>query len=260
MNTIPRVSAEGGPPSAGGPAGAYGQQYAGDYFNGVDWRVVVRDALSATITALGGIPADIPRPDSTYVHPLSALFPSLVFDPTPIGNRGTYEQSIEVGPDVLGEFIFPLGQSGFIDSAGVPDANADSLHSTWRDWRFVPMLHIAEDLAIDPDGDLDNDGILDGFEKWYFGSNAPLPGDDADGDGLSLLNEFLLGFDPTDPDTNDDGIPDGAEAPVGGLQTTLEVESASGTNAGSLAATVIAILAAAIALVSAAWYARRRIV
>ncbi len=243
--------------AAGGPAGAYGQQYAGDYFNGADWRVVVRDALSATITALGGVPADIPRPDSTYVHPLSALFPSLVFDPTPIGNRGIYEQIIEVGPDVLGEFIFPLGQSGFIDSTGVPGANIDSLHSTWRDWRFVPMLHIAEDLAIDPDGDLDNDGILDGFEKWYFGSNAPLPGDDSDGDGLILLNEFLGGFDPTDPDTDDDGIPDGAEAPVGGLQTTLKGDSASGNHVGSLAATVIAILAVAVALVSAAWYARR---
>ena len=119
------------------------------------------------------------------------------------------------------------------------------------------MLHIAEDLASDPDGDLDNDGILDGFEKWYFGSNAPLPGDDADGDGLILLNEFLLGFDPTDPDTDDDGIPDGAEAPVGGLQTTLEGDFAPDDNAGSLAATVIVILAAAVALVSAAWYAKR---
>ena len=247
--------------AAGDPAGAYAQQYSGDYFNGADWHVVVRDAFSTTITDLGGIPADSARPDSTYVHPLSALFPSLVFDPTPIGNRGTYEQIVEVGPVVLGEFIFPLGQSGFIDADGNPDPNADSLHSIWRDWRFVPMLHIAEDLATDPDGDIDNDGILDGFEKWYFGSNAPLPTDDSDADGLDLLGEFLAGFDPTDPDTDDDGILDGDEVPqpIGGLQTALNPTTSAGGGAGLLTAALIAILAGVIALGGAAWYARRRL-
>ena len=199
--------------AAGSPVGAYAQSYSGDYFNGADWRVVVRDALSATITDLGGIPADSARGETTYVHPLSALFPSLVFDPTPIGNRGTYEQIVEVGPTVLGEFIFPLGQSGFIDSDGIPGRHVTSLHSTWRDWRFVPMLHVAEDLATDPDGDIDNDGVLDGFERWYFGSSAPLPTDDSDSDGLHLLGEALLGLDPTDPDTDNNGTLDGAEDP-----------------------------------------------
>ena len=199
--------------AAGGPAGAYAQEYSGDYFNGTDWRLVVRDALSNAVTALGGIPADIPRPDSSFDHPLSALYPKLMFASIPIGNRGAYEQIVEVGPTVLGEFIFPLGQSGFSDTDGVPDRHADSLHDVWRDWRFVPMLHVAEDLATDPDGDIDNDGVLDGFERWYFGSSAPLPTDDSDGDELHLLGEALLGLDPTDPDTDDNGTPDGAEDP-----------------------------------------------
>jgi len=112
---------------------------------------------------------------------------------------------------VLGEFIFPLGQSGFADARGNPDPNSDSLQSIWGEWRFIPMLHIAEDLATDPDGDVDNDGVLDGFEKWYFGSNAPSPTDDADGDGATLLDEFLNGLDPTEADTDADGLPDGFE-------------------------------------------------
>ena len=197
--------------AAGGPAGAYSQAYSGDYFNGADWRVVVRDALDATITTLGGIPADVTRGNDTFAHPLSALFSNLVFDSTPAGNRGTWEQIVEVGPVVLGEFVFPLGQSGFIDEKGLPDPNADSLSEIWRDWRFVPMMHVAEDLAIDPDGDIDNDGVLDGFEKWYFGSNSPLPTDDADSDGLDLLAEFENGSDPTDSDTDDDGENDGVD-------------------------------------------------
>ncbi|MCH7811573.1 MAG: hypothetical protein IH958_02985, partial [Chloroflexi bacterium] len=197
--------------AAGGPLGAYSQKYTGDYFNAVDWRIVVRDALSTTATNLGGIPADIARPNSTYVHPLAALFPNLVFDPTPIGNRGIWEEIIEVGPTVLGEFIFPLGQSGFIDEFGMPDRHADSLHQFWANWRFVPMLHVAEDLATDPDGDVDNDGVLDGFEKYYFGSTSPAPTDDADGDGLDLLGEYKAGLDPTNADTLANGITDDVE-------------------------------------------------
>lgn len=197
--------------AAGGPLGAYGEVYTGDYFNSTDWRVVVRDAFSQLITDLGGIPADSTRGQSNYVHPLAALFPNLVFDQTPIGNRGIWEQIIEVGPTVRGEFIFPLGQSGFIDPGGLPDPNSDSLHDVWRDWRFLPMLHVAEDLPLDPDGDVDNDGVLDGFEKWYFGSNSPAPTDDADSDGLNLLSEYQATSDPTDADTDDDGFGDGAD-------------------------------------------------
>ena len=52
----------------------------------------------------------------------------------------------------------------------------------------------------------------------------------------------------------------GTPVAVGGFQTTLEGDSASGNNAGALAATVIAVLAAAIALVFAAWYAKRWLV
>ena len=193
------------------PAGRYSQKYSGDYFNGADWRVVVRDALAATIADLGGIPTDPARPQEEYVHPLSALSPKLVFEPTLLGNRGTWEQIVEAGPVVLGEFIFPLGQSGFVDAGGNPDPNADSLQTIWGEWRFVPMLHIAEDLATDPDGDVDNDEVLDGFEEWYFGSNDPAPTDDADGDGVSLLEEFLSGLDPTEADTDADGLPDGFE-------------------------------------------------
>lgn len=197
--------------AAGSPDGRYTQKYSGDYFNGADWRVVVRDALADTMADLGGIPADVPRPQEEYVHVLSALNPELVFEPTPLGNRGTWEQIVEAGPTVLGEFVFPLGQSGFVDSEGNPDPNFDSLHSIWGEWRYVPMLHVAEDLATDPDGDVDNDGVLDGFEKWYFGSNGPAPADDADNDGATLLDEFLSGLDPSEADTDVDGLPDGFE-------------------------------------------------
>lgn len=177
------------------------------------WQATLRDAL-ATL-AVQGLPADTPRPNSRYRHPLAALFPVLEFEPTPQGNRGTYEQIVDVGPTVNGEFIFPLGQSGLIQGslAGVTaiDPNFTTLQPIWRDWRFVPMLHVAADLVSDPAGDTDGDGVMDGFERWYFGNLSQAATADGDGDGLPLLGEFLKGTDPLDPDTDDDGVLDGAD-------------------------------------------------
>jgi hypothetical protein len=177
------------------------------------WEVTVRDAFSTA--AAGGIPAEAARPNSRYRHPLAALFPVLEFEPTPQGNRGTYEQIIDVGPTVNGEFIFPLGQSGLIEGSlgGVTsiDPNVDSLQPIWRDWRFVPLLHVGEDLASGS-ADADGDGVFDGFERWYFGDTTHAGGDDDDGDGLGLLGEFQAGTDPTDADTDDDGALDGADS------------------------------------------------
>ncbi|HSJ98104.1 MAG TPA: penicillin acylase family protein [Myxococcota bacterium] len=194
--------------------GARAQSYSGDYFNGADWRVVVRDALAEV--AAGGIPADAPRPNTTYNHPLAALASELSFPPTPAGNRGTYEQIVEVGDTVRGEFIFPLGQSAHIEgtiAGGVTfiDPHNMTLHPIWRDWRFIPMLSVSEDLASDSAGDTDGDGVLDGFERYYYGGLLRDADSDEDADGLDLLDEFLAGSDPTDDDTDDDGDFDGID-------------------------------------------------
>jgi hypothetical protein len=200
--------------AAGDVPGSRPLAFQGDYFGGADWKVVVRDAL-ATVAA-GGIPADGNRPNTSYNHPLAALDPQLRFPPTPAGNRGTYEQIVEVGPTVRGEFIFPLGQSAHIQGslgtgATFIDPNVLTLHPIWRDWRFVPMLAISQDLAGSPSGDADGDGILDGYERWYFGTVARGADDDGDEDGLDLVDEFLAGADPTNDDTDGDGDFDGID-------------------------------------------------
>lgn len=201
--------------AAGDVPGSYTQEYSGDYFNGGSWESVVCGAMAAL--AGGGIPADSPRGNSTYNHPLAALFPELSFEPTPAGNRGTWEQIVEAGATVNGEFMFPLGQSGLIEGSfgGVDsiDPNADSIQPIWRDWRFLPMLHASQDLASgNPDSD--GDGVWDSFERWYFGDLSRKGRDDSDGDKLRLVDEFERGADPTDADTDDDGIPDGQDPAV----------------------------------------------
>jgi len=200
--------------AAGDVAGARMQSFSGDYFDGADWKVVVRDAFASV--AATGIPADGDRPDQRFDHPLADVDPQLEFPPIPLGNRGTYEQIVEVGDTVRGEFIFPLGQSAHIEGGlgGVTaiDPNATTLHPVWRDWRFVPMLSVSQDLASSATGDGDGDGVLDGFERFFFGTLAPDADTDHDADGLDLLGELLAGSVPTVADTDGDGVPDGSDA------------------------------------------------
>ncbi len=238
--------------AAGDVVGARLQSFSGDYFDGADWRVVVRDAFASL--AAGGIPDDTPRPDRRFDHPLAALddlfpgqFTALRFPQIPLGNRGTYEQIVEVGDTVRGEFIFPLGQSAHIEGSlggtTFVDPNATSLHTVWRDWRFVPMLSVSQDLPTAPGGDSAGDGIFDGFKRWYFDTIAVAADSDDDSDGLLLLGEFEAGADPTNPDTDGDGVLDGLDAAP---QDRLEVPEPG------------AVLQGLVALVALSRLARRR--
>lgn len=59
--------------------------------------------------------------------------------------------------------------------------------------------------------DDDSDGLSDFAEFAYFAGLSRDGGGDADGDSLSDRFEMLNQLDPSDVDSNDDGIPDGAE-------------------------------------------------
>jgi hypothetical protein len=76
--------------------------------------------------------------------------------------------------------------------------------------------------------DTDSDGMPDSFENQYgLNPNDPLDaGYDNDTDGLTNLEEYLAGTDPTDSDTDDDLIVDGSD----GCPLTLPVRIAGTSN------------------------------
>ncbi|MHA1910984.1 MAG: NosD domain-containing protein, partial [Candidatus Kariarchaeaceae archaeon] len=67
------------------------------------------------------------------------------------------------------------------------------------------------------DSDLDNDGIIDGWELTYHLDifNATDAQGDLDSDGLNNLDEFLNETDPTNKDSDGDGMNDGDEVKYG---------------------------------------------
>ena len=73
--------------------------------------------------------------------------------------------------------------------------------------------NIAQDTVIFSvihTSDFDEDGMPDSWEEQYNLNplNASDAEDDPDGDGLTNLEEYLLGLNPRDRDTDNDGIPD----------------------------------------------------
>ncbi len=62
--------------------------------------------------------------------------------------------------------------------------------------------------------DTDADGLSDNWETIYFGVLAQAAAGDFDGDGLTNLQEYTAGTNPTLVDTDNDGVPDGEEINV----------------------------------------------
>ncbi|WP_170157263.1 right-handed parallel beta-helix repeat-containing protein [Roseimicrobium gellanilyticum] len=73
------------------------------------------------------------------------------------------------------------------------------------------------DMGADEWKDTDADGLPDWWEQKYFGGTGTSPGANGDGDGLTSLQEFERGSDPSLGDTDGDGLLDDAESVANAL-------------------------------------------
>ena len=107
------------------------------------------------------------------------------------------------------------------------------------------------EIARDDDGD----NLPDTWETRYFGSPQDCePGDDPDDDGLTNAEECAALTDPTDRDTDGDGLPDGNDP-----DPLVPADELSGDcDCGGTQGSRLAFLLIGIALAAARSWARRR--
>jgi hypothetical protein len=85
------------------------------------------------------------------------------------------------------------------------ERQADPWGVAYSQLRFIMGTENREALAYFFTGDSDADGVEDAWEQYYFGSLEQAATDDADGDGLSLLEEFSGDTHPRYADSASEG-------------------------------------------------------
>lgn len=114
--------------------------------------------------------------------------------------------------DVTGSSTITENGISFTLASGL----SDGLHTVYL---YVEDISVAPNAAdaiwyftiITSTVDTDNDGLPDEWEIDHFGDLSQNPGNDADGDGLTNIQEYNLETDPSDPDTDGDGLLDGED-------------------------------------------------
>lgn len=100
--------------------------------------------------------------------------------------------------------------------------------------------------------DTDSDGLPDDWEIDNFGNLDSGPTEDADNDGLTNMQEYLLETDPADDDTDGDGIKDGEDS------NPLVPEGGDGAVADIWLWVVIAVIVIVLALILYFFVIRKR--
>lgn len=118
-------------------------------------------------------------------------------------------------PDLLGSFSF---------SYSTTDSNGNRLLSS-------ALINV-----VDPTSDTDGDGIPASYERMYSTILSSLDANDAeldnDNDGLSNLEEYNFGSDPTNVDADDDDLADAEERTAGTDPNDSDTDS-DGLNDGT---------------------------
>jgi len=76
--------------------------------------------------------------------------------------------------------------------------------------------------------DQNGNGLPDDWEFNYFGDYDEVSSGDPDGDGLVNIDEFLIGTDPNNPDTDNDGLSDGVEVNILGTSPIVNDTDGNG--------------------------------
>ena len=205
----------------------------------IDWFAMVSvDNLSDGAPGIAAkdhavVSAPVYRMDGTLVATGSSdLWDGSIAAPVIITEKGTNlgsglgvyfetwsgDASNYISAGVIG--IYPLGNGGNSAQVGFADQSGGGWFSYAQHVRRGPndsrrVYALSERITIAIPADSDGDGLPDWFEAAHTETNSTtelVPGSDLDFDGLSALQEYqaITPLDAADPDTDGDGLLDGA--------------------------------------------------
>ncbi len=102
--------------------------------------------------------------------------------------------------------LLSFAPSGYIGASRIDPADTayyEIIYARFSDGTSASPYSKARVISFNPDSDTPSDGIPDDWMTTYFGHTAPQAGDksratdDADGDGLNNLQEYIAGMNPT---------------------------------------------------------------
>jgi hypothetical protein len=98
-----------------------------------------------------------------------------------------------------------------------PDTDGDGANDGVEVANGNNPLNPTDNPTTNPNGgvDTDNDGLPDWWEQDFFGNLNQNATGDLDSDGLTNLEEYILGTNPNDSDSDNDGASDGVEVANG---------------------------------------------
>ncbi|NCC50956.1 MAG: VWA domain-containing protein, partial [Spartobacteria bacterium] len=151
-------------------------------------------ALGITINTIG-----FQIDDPSQLQRLSTLTGGTYYD------APTDEELEQAFADILSD-LFKVEY--LFDDGGV--TAEDFEHRLDWDYAISGVTFSTVEYHADAEVDIDEDGIPDWWEELFFGGDAD-PNADPDEDGVINRDEYYLDMNPHDEDTNNNGIPDGAE-------------------------------------------------
>jgi alpha-tubulin suppressor-like RCC1 family protein len=127
----------------------------------------------------------------------------------------------QLGIDAISQSDHPVQVVGLSNIDSVAAGNSHSLARAGDGtvWSFGANFYgqlgrgskTVEVTPAPTDKDADHNGLSDEWEKHYFGNPGHDPYMDSDRDGLTDVEEYQLGTDPNNPDTDGDHLPDGQD-------------------------------------------------
>lgn len=171
-----------------------------DFYNGQSPVIISMVASDGQPAADGSVAVRVLKSDGTLLHNAPLTF-DIGAGPPQIAtaNTGPFTSKVALRTDTNGEARVYVAFNS---------ASAASLVVTAKSGAAQTSITIA---LKPPFVDTDHNGLPDDWELKYFGHIGVDPNADPDHDGLTNLQEFKNGTDPTKADTDGDGMSDGWE-------------------------------------------------